>query len=1795
MQLHDIVEINQQGLVADAVNLKMMADDSKNLPLCNGFVFNYDASQPKASTLGVLDAIRESFHSANSSNIHLMVQDFGKGKSHFALTVANFFKKPADSPEVAGILHQIDFATSGRSNAVYEKLRAYKQRSRPHLVVCISGEVAADLNKMLLRALRDAMDEHSIRGAMSQQLIEKPLSYLKQLSDEKRAKAENYLEENDHSFDLEGLTELLSEDNYGIIPTVVELSEHLEGFAINFEYNLNIESLLEDVIQKLCTGENRQFEGVIILFDEINAYLRTWLGNEIAAGGSALQNITNVCARHGGKVALFCLAQVKPSVDTQVPFLKRKNYERFTSRIELTPSTYEPRASLEQVIDNLLKQSEGSAEWTAFLDQWGNTLQRESRSAYEKYITAYSTRELPFEKFYEHLGLGCYPLHPLTAYLLCNLDFTQGRTAIQFIKEDATKFISSKPVEIDGKLQFIYPVQLLDAFSSSFSQISMYPDYEKAHNAIASIATDDEVIALKAIALYYLSGNKLTKPDRESQDGIISVITGFSLATTKEILKKLADEYQVIYYNPSVGVYRFYSGFSIADLRRKIEEDTESKTLKFGTLLKHCQKNLTSYLSTDTVRGSKFIESHKLNSEDWHFRKAIFSVDELQRVLSGEQAVRKISEKGLIAYFIGEYDEDLDDVERRIESVLAKAPKIVQERVIVAIPKRGTRDLSRTLLMMNALNEKSTKEKQEFGDALSELSKQLEEQLDSELQDMFDSCTHTCRVIDRIPRAEVKRLESIVSRMLEELYPFVAPIEGQDKLRTRSAAGSKVVSFASRQLLAGDLKEPFPDKSYKNLIQPIFVRCWGLLKPGTPYSVNVPNDASVRQAWDTLSEMTDIGDKPQSSTEVGDIWNVLSEAPFGYSELTFTILFASWLAYHRSEVDLSGGFGIPRRKSDTVSVKTARIHEWANPDVNVFEKAKDFVQVWVQQGKNKVIRRKPLALDIPDSINYTDAVAWIEKISEYLQSGVLDSAKVASLEKKQKQIQQGIETIEDWFVPTAEAKQKLEAQEPLAQLVQYYTPLEAKHSVVIRDDFVIVRPTEDQIDTWRATRQTLRDRVESFVEELSAQSQSFETPEQGQRLISDIERTIQVLAQISELPTRFEDSLTIAKETASQRTLQLQKLEQKQTLLVRMQTLIRGLGENATQGQYSFALERIQSLSEQAPEVQQDPAYLEIVSDLESKQDQLIRKIDTWESQFASIGSHEDAFQLNQAVSRERNRFDDDVSKQQIDDLINRLKDRVLQQEGAIALEEEFSAVVQNARQKVGTINSLNSFDDIVRAYDELAEMSLPTKPGASNAAKCQQELESHKLEAKQSIEQKLAQLYQHCDEEIKRSEEYEQRKGLISRARRLVADHSEFSSATTQIETARNNLESKYLNLQKQDSDREVMRDIQQFKPLMGNTILRCEEIIESINELKSQLNFPEQFSDAIQRSISAFEGKRAEHCLKLDELAEQLRSIESLTKLQQLRNELAKLELIFESSKEYPRYKEQEDRIQAVEEDLRKVSNLEEQSANVLTISSINRVLTEVSNTKPQIRDLDRFGTRLISIEELLTQRRQQFIAELTKWQQDLDYIADAKAARRTQKKISDSVDQYGGSEYEEAYELARNSIGQLTYLLEQTDKQKIGTMEDCQAEIDRLHSWKSDQESVAQVIDNRILAMERILVQTKKTIYTRQHNAAQKWITGLQEDASQIESATDGAQRLELAVTILKGIKQKRNKYEPFLEDNQKSILSTVSQKCYVVQSQDLSSKIETLFKELPRYERVELYKKLGTHLENTTEVF
>src|ERR1035438_4872438 len=486
MDLKQLVRINEEGIVADAVNFGMMEDSSKNANLCDGFVFNFDSGAQKSSTVGVLDCVRRSFFSRSEPNVHLVVQDYGKGKSHFALVMANYFNKTHDSPEVKGILRQVEVAVGSRQG-ILEDLRGHKERTKPYLVIAISGERQADLKQMLLKQIRHTLLADGVTDSIAQHLCQKPLEYMLSLNEEQRSEADKFLRQDAKRYgqiDTAALIKVLESDGYREIPTVKDISRHLNGFPIDFGSDLSVEEILQDLLQKLCKGPDRRYQGILILFDELNVYLQSWALNPATAGGVTLQNITNICENNKGDIALVCFTQIKPSHASALPpnSLEVRDYKKLTSRLELGPSTYEPMASLELVLDNLINAQQHD-RLQEFMTIWRGGIQRDSERVF-KWCAVYEQRRWPFTDFLQHLGIGSFPLHPLAAYLLCNLDFMQGRTAIQFVKENVKQFISSQSAEKDGFLNYLQPVELVDAFRSNLSGHPQYPDFNKAITAV---------------------------------------------------------------------------------------------------------------------------------------------------------------------------------------------------------------------------------------------------------------------------------------------------------------------------------------------------------------------------------------------------------------------------------------------------------------------------------------------------------------------------------------------------------------------------------------------------------------------------------------------------------------------------------------------------------------------------------------------------------------------------------------------------------------------------------------------------------------------------------------------------------------------------------------------------------------------------------------------------------------------------------------------------------------------------------------------------------------------------------------------------------------------------------------------------------------------------------------------------------------------------------------------------------------------------------------------------------------
>ncbi|MBD1902080.1 hypothetical protein NDI44_24470 [Trichocoleus sp. DQ-A3] len=1792
MLLNQLVKINETGLVANAVSFGLMDDPDKNLRLCQGFVFNYDSDPEKlkSSTVGVLYALRRSFHSQNEPNVHLMVQDYGKGKSHFALAVANFFQKPFHSPEVQGILQQVEYATSS-PNPILEGLTLYKQRSR-HLVICLSGDKPIDLKKHFLQALKKALESEGITDSIAQQICKQPLQYLENLDKKQREAAEAFLKRQDNpESDLNMLMQLLRDDNYQVIPRVKAICRELTGVTPDFEADIDVEAILTDLVTRLCTGANPQFQGILILFDELYNYLQLWANDPVRAGSTTLQNITNICERFKGRVALISFTQRLPGGVT--PSKNFEDYQRLVSRLQLLPSTYEPAASLELVLNGLLSQQDQTAAWQEFFFKWRDTLNAINTNIYQnRTANFYQSRNWLPQKFQKYLTLGCFPLHPLTSYLLCNLDFTQGRTAIQFVQEDVKRFIQDQPVEKNSHINLIHPVALVDAFEDNFStsDYSSYSAYKHAYDSIVASAEPEELTILKSLFLFYASAStsRLTKSDQERHEEILSLLAGMPRTTTvKAVLDKLCKVREVIYHNPADNTYRFYTGgFGIQDLRKRIEEEVANKNPSIEWVREYCQSNLEQYFGGNTVSPTQFIEDNRLISSDWSFNCKVYTAANFRKTLTSNQIFK--DELGIVVYVIGETSEELAALRSEITQLLASSSHdltSIKRRIAVAIASQPASDIVRLLLLLETVKRKSV---QEFGAALTQLQQQLQQQIETKTKELFKSCIYHCHVSDKVPVNERNNSGRVVSEILKDLYPFVPPVEKIDKMALKSAVGSEVIGYTSKRLLENDLRpQAFPKQSYTTTVDPVFVKSWKLLKKASHnYSIQEPKHPNVKAAWNKISEMTALGDRLEKTVEIAEIWKILSQPPYGYNEYTFTILFAGWLSYNSSELLLRGSFGIPQKKSEQVAVRSESIKNWAA--TNVFDKPKEFVRVWIENGKPCLIRRKLSPCpEISDSVNYEQARQFIQEINSFL-NGAPDPEKVDEIKKIQQQLTSSIERIDALLEPTLRAE-NLAQQADIETLLQLYLELQQPLSVITEGN-LSVSPTENQQNRRIQALQAITEKIGQTVEAEREHSQSLSTEANCDYYKAHIQSLITQLSQVADLPLRFSTTLEEALRAVDSRLTEIAEQKQVENCLSQIQKLYNTLSNLATQQEYIRTQAEIEKLVESVPAARETDIYRNTIQALEEKQDALIRQVADWENQYSPYLSQTQAVQLSQRIHQQLNRYTDETNRQRLQELLDNLNNIILERRSEEQEEEQLQLILASAKGKLQDTTILKNLSDAFQSYQALSQLVLPPTAKTTALEETQKQLESLKSEAHTIISQKILQIIDDCQRQLNQPQDYERLKRSLQRSQELVTSCDEFAAVRNRLEEAEQNLEAQYKDLQNRLQDEKTMQAIRQHTLAKANTIHLCEEAIGEITSLCSELHYPEPFNSELNKLIQGFKDRVVTYQKNLQNLCTRLSTVETSKELSGLRDEYAKLELVFKDSTDYPDYQQLQEQIHLLESDLEQIHNLETRYQQSQSIAGCDLTLAVIANEQANLHNLDRFRAKLLQLENQLRQRKQGYIQQLNELQNKLSSVKTLKEAQKLQKELTDQSTYYRESQEEERYGAIHSEVSLLISLLKIAATQKVDSVQACQAELERLSQWREREntEEITSTVQAVLDSLTQEVEKSKQQIQKRQKLAATTWLESIEKQDAQLKQFTDSATKLDTASQLLSKLKKQRQQHEDVLETEQKQILERIFTRCEEIQNQDAESKILALFQDLPRQQQESLLKKLTEYV-------
>ena len=374
----------------------------------------------------------------------------------------------------------------------------------------------------------------------------------------------------------------------------VQLFTHLHnGMPPNLGGAVSLRDTVDWAARTFCT--NGPLGGVLILFDEFSFYVQRFA--QRATGD--LQDLLNGVDNQQGKVVFLAFGQHDPM--TVADFTPMQGLARESLKHELQRLPQNQKhvlySLMESVIDAYLNQDAEAWKTLKQDPKIDTTFFVASSIAMECFADRYEQKlRWSSDQFQKTVTEGCFPLHPLTTAFLCNVklqaasDVGTPRTVLGFVLEEL-KARRDQPALIDGRVNWVLPVELVDYFESRLAGEDQYRAYESARRAIGLSAPKEQQALLKALLLQEIAGIKV-KGDEQVK--LVAQLAGLGKEQAQAGLATLVSA-KGIRYDQLGKVYLFRSadGISAGELERIIEKQLEEYPFDASALAQ-----MTKQLST---------------------------------------------------------------------------------------------------------------------------------------------------------------------------------------------------------------------------------------------------------------------------------------------------------------------------------------------------------------------------------------------------------------------------------------------------------------------------------------------------------------------------------------------------------------------------------------------------------------------------------------------------------------------------------------------------------------------------------------------------------------------------------------------------------------------------------------------------------------------------------------------------------------------------------------------------------------------------------------------------------------------------------------------------------------------------------------------------------------------------------------------------------------------------------------------------------------------------------------------
>ncbi len=697
----------------------------------------------------------------------LLVGAYGKGKSHIILAALHaMWKKQSKACSV------VAEAMNYKNLEFAQTFEQFAEDGARLLPVIVPGN-STDLQRSLLYALRNALKIAGLGTLMPSTNYDAAAGVInrwKEYYPETFKTFEKATGENGDDI-IRRLGKMDSDAYSAFVQAYPDLTA---GSKFDELDGANVLSVYGDVLSKL---KDEGYAGIYVVYDEFSKYLEASIAETTSGDIRFLQDFAETCNRSGQDTQLHLLLVSHKSlenyIDTKLSTEKTDGWRGVSGRFKEVVMTNDFNQYYELIERAIVKDEKAFKKW----------LTKETRTRLNEVYERYKDLFVGIEdtRIYE----GCYPLHPLSTYLLPRMSERAAqneRTLFTFLcgNEDAALNSVLKKEE----LFYVMPDHIYDYFEpqlrKEFYTSPLHKIFELTRSSLSRVDSGSlEARIIKAIALI----DVVAQYDRvaPTRSVIVELFKddGFTDKEVSDAIENLIEVQSIVYLKRSNSYLKLKesSGVSI-----DVEIAERAERLK----IEHSPVDiLNTLLQGKSLYPSKYNDEHRIV----RYFKCKFATPSMLNDIKAA-----VDADGEVIAYLPETADDRDKGEELAKRVTENIGSLV-----IAIPKKFTR-IDDVLYKLKAA--KQLKNEAENDTVLNEEYEIVVEDL-SEIADEFIGLyfqpeLHGATYIENGKRRnKVKRkhhLSEILSDICSRTFPYT-PYITSEALNKNELTGT---AFSSR-------------------------------------------------------------------------------------------------------------------------------------------------------------------------------------------------------------------------------------------------------------------------------------------------------------------------------------------------------------------------------------------------------------------------------------------------------------------------------------------------------------------------------------------------------------------------------------------------------------------------------------------------------------------------------------------------------------------------------------------------------------------------------------------------------------------------------------------------------------------------------------------------------------------------------------------------------------------------------------------------------------------------------------